>query len=243
MAERVFINDLFIELKFPTIIEKFELVNEIGVEVPKIQLGTGNIIELKGKEGFKSHTKSLNLEIKKIKPGAFFRFKAYSLELPSRNVNREVDYSGYFYWETSNGAKKEDVKGKFSPQFYKIAEIDLNKWRMLSEAISKIDPKVGTLVFWTNDQRWYEKNGFFIDFIPTYEKQDFKISMFRDRDNIFKCKLMTYYHKDVILQFKELERLYNKPKHPSHMIALTWSKESNNLYIDGELVDSYPKGH
>jgi len=67
--------------------------------------------------------------------------------------------------------------------------------------------------------------------------------MFRDRDNVFKCELKTYYHKDVILQFKELEKLYNKPKHPNHMIALTWSKESNNLYIDGELVDSYPTTH
>jgi len=98
VAEKEFIKDLFIELKFPIIIERFEMVNEIGVENPKIQLRTENIIELKEKEGFKSHTKSLILEVKKLKPGTFFRFKAYSLHLPNRNVNREVDYMGYFYW-------------------------------------------------------------------------------------------------------------------------------------------------
>lgn len=243
IAEKVFIKDLFLKINFPIIIKKFELVNETGVEGSKIQFGTEHIIELKEKEGLRCHTRSLNMEIRKAKPGTFFRFKVYSLRLPNRDVNREVHYSGYFYWETNSKTKKESMKGKFSPQFYKIAEIDLKKWRMLSETLSKIDPKQGSLNFWTEDQRWYEKNDFFIDFIPTFKKQDFKIRMFRDRDNVFKCELTTYYYKDVILQFKDIEKLCSKLKYPSHMITVTWSKENNTLYIDDELVDSQPKRH
>ncbi|HEC93473.1 MAG TPA: hypothetical protein ENI51_10890 [Candidatus Atribacteria bacterium] len=241
ITETIFVNDLFLEIDFPVIIEKFELVNEIGVENPKVQLGIENIIELKESKGFECHTNSLNIEIEKLKPGAFFRFKVYSIYLPNRDINREVHYNGYFCWDTDGETRKEDIKDKFSPQFYKIAEFNLEKWKMLSQAISSIDPKQGTLEFWTSDQRWYEENNFFIEFIPLFETENFKIHMYRDRDNIFKCELTTYYHKDVLLQFKDLESLRSKPSHPRHYIVLTWSEENTNLYIDGELVDTYPE--
>lgn len=241
ITEETFINDLFLEINFPVIIKKFELVNEIGVEDANVQLGTENIIELKESEGFECHTNSLNIEIKKLKPGAFFRFKVYSIYLQNRNIDREVYYNGYFYWKTDDKDNKENINDKFSPKFHKIAEFDLEKWKKLSVAMSKIDPKQGTLEFLTSDERWYERNNLYIEFIPLFKMKDFEIHIYRDRDNIFKCELTTYYHKDVLLQFKDLESLRSKNSHPRHYIVLTWSEENTNLYIDGELVDTYPE--
>lgn len=239
--EEDIIEDIFVTLNFPIMIENFELVKQIGIENPKIQMGNENYFELKEGVGVKGYTNSVVVEIKKVKPSAFFRFKINSVSLKNRDIERQVNYNGYFYRTINGKLIRTDIKGELPFKFYKIAEIDLKQLNILYELLSKSDSKEGTLEFWTSDKNWYERNGFFIDFIPEFKKENFKIHIFRDIDNILKINLSNYYYKNVMLEFRDLQALPQKPSHPSHMIVLTWNKDGNKLYVDGELVDEYPK--
>jgi len=238
---QMFLKDILINVKFPVIIEKFEIINDIGIEKSKIHLGTDNIFEFNRQGGFKGHSKEIIIEIEKLKPGAFFRFKAFSVNMSNRNINRDIDYNGYFFWDSDSATLKEDISGKFKPKYYKLAEFNLDKWEKLLSVLKGIDAKKDTFDFWTSDPRWFLPNGYFIDFIPSLRKENFEIKIFRDRDNIFKCRLTTYYYKDVLLQFKNIDELLKQAKHPKHMVAITWSSDECRLYIDGKLVDIYPK--
>ena len=108
----------------------------------------------------------------------------------------------------------------------------------ISEGLKKSNPKEGTLVYFTSDKDWLESNGNYIEYIPSIEKEDFNIHIYRDKDNIFKVKLSTFHHKNVILTLKNLAK-YNQ--HEKHMVSVTWNAVSTKLYVDGELVDEYPK--
>lgn len=239
IGDQIFLKDVLINIKFPIIIEKFDIINDIGSEQSKIHLGPDNIIEFSKQTGFKTHSKKITIEIGKLKPGAFFRFKAVSITIADRNINRDIDYNGYFYYDFDNETFKEDIDGKFRPKYYKLATMNLKKYEKLLKFLKDIDPKQGTFYYWTSDPRWFIHNGFFIDFIPSLKKENFEVKIFRDKDNIFKCKLTTYYFNDILLQFKDIDELPNKPKHPRHMVLLTWGPHKSELYIDGELVDSY----
>lgn len=241
LKEKNFINDVFIEIKFPVLIEKFELVKQIGVENPKIQLGNEELIELREGVGFMGHTNSITLEINKVKPGAFLRFKVYSPFLENRNVERQVNYVGYFYTNFNGLNQKEDFIGNFTSKFYKIAEINIEKLKLLYEGLIKVNPKEGTILFWTSDKNWFERNGYYIDFIYPFEKENFRIHIYRDSDYILKAELETAYFKNVLLSFKNIEKIKEKPTHPNHMITVTWNNETNKLYVDDELVDEYPR--
>lgn len=242
LNENKIIGNLLIEINFPISIEKFELVKQIGVENPNIQFGNEDIIELREGVGFIGHTNSVTLEIDKVKPGAFLRFKVYTPYLESRNINRNVDYEGYYFYEKSNKLnQKEDIKGNFTPNFYKIAEFDIEKLKLLYETLTKVNPNEGTILFWTSDKNWYENNGYFIDFIYPFEKENFKIHVYRDRDNVLKVELDTIYFENILLSFKDLEKVKEKETHPNHMITITWNNETNQLYVDDELVDEYPR--
>jgi hypothetical protein len=241
ISEKMYVSNIFVEVDFPLIIENFELTKIIGIENPKIQLGPNEIIELDVKKGFKTKTRSLILESNKITPGAHFEFTAYSVHLPNRNVKRDIDYSGYYYWKSGSEEKKEEIKGKSTPHFKQIASIDLEKTSKYLKQISEINSKEGTYGFWVSKQSWLEKNNSFIEMVPLIKKDEFSLRVVRDIDNILKCTMNTYYYKNVVLQFKDLEKLKNKPGHPRLMIALTWNEERNVLYVDGEIADSYPK--
>jgi hypothetical protein len=240
LSEENFIEDVFIEIKFPVVVEKFELVKQIGVEGSRVQLGNENLITLT-EETFTAKTETIVIEVDQVKPGAFFRFKVYSMNLDSRKVDRVINYQGYFYWNRGDSKIKEPLQGIFEPKFTKLAEFDTEKIRELLKVLEEVNPEVGTLSFWTSDEKWFEKNGYFIDFIYPFEKEEFGIHIFRDNDNILKCEIDTPHFKNVLLQFDDLESLYQKPSHPRHMITVTWSDEGNKFYIDGELVDEYPK--
>jgi hypothetical protein len=103
-----------------------------------------------------------------------------------------------------------------------------------------IDPKVGSIDFGTGAE-WLEKNNAFIEFIPLIQRDDFSIHIYRDRDNIFKVQIGNAFSKDVILQYEDLDKLKQNPTPPGHLIIVTWEKGEFKLYIDGILVDEYPK--
>lgn len=184
------------------------------------------------------------MEVGKLKPGAYFNFKVYSIYLPDRNIDKETSYRGYYFWKSdgeNNKEVKETIEGNYSSKFNKIAEINLEDWKLFSNILRAVEPEKGTFVFNTRDQLWYEKNNFIITFIPPLIKHNFKIHIFRDSDNYLKCKLTTYYHKNVLLKFEDIDKLHNWPSHPFHSIAIMWNEVACSLFIDSELVDSQPK--
>lgn len=65
--------------------------------------------------------------------------------------------------------------------------------------------------------------------------------MYRDKDNILKILISNAFSKKAVLQFKRLEKLEKAPGRPKHTLKVTWYKGENKLYVDGALVDVYPR--
>jgi|GEM_PF-2174808 len=105
---------------------------------------------------------------------------------------------------------------------------------------SKANPREGSLVYQTDD-KWLEKNNAFIDFTPHILKDDLEVHTYRDKDNILKVKIRNEFSGSVILKYSDFDKLKKMPKHPEHMVAVTWKNGENKLYIDGFLADEFPK--
>jgi hypothetical protein len=103
-----------------------------------------------------------------------------------------------------------------------------------------IDPKVGSLDFGTGAE-WLEKNNTFIEYIPLIQKDGFSIHIYRDRDNIFKVQISDTFGNNVVLKYEDFDKLKQSPTPPGHLIIVTWKNGEDKLYIDGVLVDEYPK--
>lgn len=101
-----------------------------------------------------------------------------------------------------------------------------------------IDAKqYGVIGMKVDDTNWYKPSNLFIEFLPAFEKEDFKLHIYRDTDNVLKFVIRTYWTKETILTFSDLGRVIKKETHPRHSFLLHWGKEDLRLYIDGELVD------
>ena len=109
------------------------------------------------------------------------------------------------------------------------------------QKLSDIDPNVGTIGFWTSDNKWLERNNLFVEFIPHLVIKDFEIHVYRDSDNIFKVIISNPFSKKIILKYKNLDNIKNAPTHPKHLIVITWDKGEKKLYIDADCVDTHPK--
>jgi len=103
--------------------------------------------------------------------------------------------------------------------------------------LQTLDPNVGTLLFWTNDSLWWKENNYIIEFIPLLQKENFKLHVFRDSDNVFKCLIKTATSKEAILSFRDFSSFPESLHHPDHMIIIMWDGSNRKLYIDNELVD------
>lgn len=141
---------------------------------------------------------------------------------------------GRKFSQTINGNIPSDPEDKRRQEWLENVE----RW---SKMLSDVDPKVGSLMYETKDDKWFENNNYYIEFIPYIKRGDFEIHAFRDKDNVFKVFMSNAFSKNVILRYEDLSKLKSNPRHPRHMIIVTWGNGEDKLYIDGVLVDEYPK--
>lgn len=116
-----------------------------------------------------------------------------------------------------------------------------NHDQILSPKFSTVNPSDGWFSITVSQEKWLEPNNEFIEIIPHISKKEFEIHIYRDKDNILKALISSTFSKNVILKYKDLERLKEAPNHPEHEIKMTWYNGENKLYIDGVLVDVHPK--
>lgn len=109
----------------------------------------------------------------------------------------------------------------------------------LFRALSEIDTEKGSFVFSVSREEWLEMDGKIVDVVPHIFRNNFEIHGYKDVDNTFKLLISNSFSQQIILKYKDLEKLKNDPSHPKHVIAVTWGNSENKLYIDGNLVDSY----
>lgn len=114
-------------------------------------------------------------------------------------------------------------------------------WHLRSLRLEEVNPNDGFLKYSLSDQRWLEKNNEFVDIVPHISKNDLEIHVYRDTDNILKVLISNAFSRKIILTYQDLDRLKSNPMHPKHEIKVAWYKGENMLYIDGALVDIYPK--
>lgn len=151
-------------------------------------------------------------------------------------------YEGKFYYEI-NGKKFSDKIEGIIPAIEVSSDCDKNSSnrKYWAEKLSEVDANEGSIVYTTDDSRWLEKNNYFIDFVPKTKTGDFKIHIFRDKDNIFKVAISTAYSNNIFLKYEDLQNLKGSKKHPKHTVIVTWEKAGEKLYIDGILVDSHER--
>ena len=149
-------------------------------------------------------------------------------------------YEGIYFYRIKDKQFSEKISG-VTPQ----SNIDRNtiapalKKEYWEKALSKIDPSEGTIVYKTSDDKWLEKNNYFVEFIPYIKKDAFEIHVYRDVDNVFKVLLSNSFSKGIILKYEDLDRLKSSASHPQHMVAITWGHGENKLYLDGVLIDTF----
>jgi len=242
ISEPSMIETVFLCFSFPTPIEKYTIINSVGTKNFTVKEGNKTTF-LFGPQKQLEYSNDLFIEEDELKPGCFCRVKAYSPIMEKRTHAKRITCSGYYNYLVSGSLFKEKVSVVFEPRFRKIMEdIDLKKWRLIQEMIQGITPDEGTLMFSTDDSYWLERNNFIIDFIPYIRKEDFSLKIFRDKDNIFKCEIANMNHPKVILQYGDLEKVKEDKESRQHVIAVTWKDREKKLYLDGLLVDSFPKG-
>ncbi|MFH1098016.1 MAG: hypothetical protein V1749_11040 [Candidatus Desantisbacteria bacterium] len=240
ISETNIIKNLFITFTFPTPIKRFEIVNSIGTDNFTIKEGNKTFFLIENNQQT-SYSNQLVMEDGILKPGCFIRVKAFSPDIQNRLGVDKIVCSGYYNYNVSDIILRKNVSLTFQPRFQKIMEMDAKKWQMLQEMIQKIESKEGSLVFWTSDKNWLDRNNATIDFIPYIKKDDFSLRIFRDKDHLFKCEIANLSYPKIILKYGNLEKIKQSKSHPKHMITLTWKNREKKLYIDAELVDSFPK--
>jgi hypothetical protein len=142
-----------------------------------------------------------------------------------KRPEKESTYYGTYYY-TANGQKVSETINGIIPD--------------LANSELPVNPKEGAIVYWT-DERWLEKNNTFIDFTPQIQKDGLGIHAYRDKDNVLKVQISNAFSKNVILKYADFNKLKKNPHHPKHMVAITWGNGEDKLYIDGQLVDEFPK--
>lgn len=139
----------------------------------------------------------------------------------------------------------EDIKQvRCSPVFARMKnkqheeQLGREPW---STRFSEVDPNAGFFSITPSDQGWLERNNNLVEIIPHITRRDFEIHLYRDTDNVLKALITNSFSKKAMLTYEDLERLKTHRAHPKHDIKVTWYKGENKLYIDGVLVDVYPK--
>lgn len=151
-------------------------------------------------------------------------------------------YSGKYYYKIKGQKFSERIKGTIPDVDTKNEsyEAGANK-ESWAQRLTKIDPTKGTLIYTTRDERWLERNNYLVNFIPHTKKDNFEIHVYRDSDNVFKVLISTAYSKKTVLKYLDIDALKANPSHPKHIIEISWEKDGEKLYIDGNLVDSHVK--
>jgi hypothetical protein len=104
----------------------------------------------------------------------------------------------------------------------------------LDDLFKKTNPKEGSLGL-TLGNKWLEKNGKVIYYLKPFKKDNFKIFVLRDYDNILKVFISTEYFSNEELICKDFDQFSYDQKF--HDTMITWSESSLNFYINGNLVD------
>ena len=157
-----------------------------------------------------------------------------------KNQDKIGTYEGKYYYEIKGQKFSERIRGVI-PAIDIKSENDKSgsNTEYWARKLAEIDPEKGTIIYTTRDERWLERNNYFINFIPNTKKENFEIHIYRDSDNIFKVLTSTAYSKNIILKYEDLDKLKTSRTHPKHTIGITWEKGGEKLYIDGNLADSH----
>jgi tetratricopeptide (TPR) repeat protein len=127
--------------------------------------------------------------------------------------------------------------------FYKSWELGFESGlkEHLIESLDEINPSSGFIEFSIGNKKWLELNGQFITMIPHVSKSDFEIHGYRDKDNVFNFMIRNKTNEKAYLKFSEIEKLRTRGDATKHNIKITWYENEKKLYIDGALVDIFPK--
>jgi len=240
-SETLELNDLMLKVKFPMAIKSCSIVDQRGVDSPRVRIGPVALSKRVIANEETTSTFYLDIEIERVKPGAFFRFLVTTEFLANRQIDNPIQYEGYCYWMQEEGRHKEKLTGRFSPQTEKAEPLTIEKWDKLGKMLAALDGQVGSLIFWTENRYWYVRNNVFIEFFPRFESQNFGLHIFRDTDNALKCKIRTPSHGLVTLAYLDfdIEQLIKFKNHPSHVFGIIWSTTKVEFYVDGLLVDKH----
>lgn len=124
-------------------------------------------------------------------------------------------------------------------QYYEIVQSNIDQRSIISketfsELFSSVDENQGSLLF-TIDNKWKNKNGAMIEYIPATSNNGVKLRMFRDSDNVLKIYFSYKYQKDIMLRCKHPDNFSDSE---SHDVILTWGEKEVVFYIDGKGVDA-----
>lgn len=245
------ISDLSVEFHFEnrvTIAEKYPLVNPLGEGYEEYNETNGRESRYKDQPIETAITRNCSLEIRKaeindqtVNTSAInFSCDKWPERLPfglnvvvnqqagsdehPTNANRDGTYEGGFTYKIMGESFSQKIYGPILDD-------------RLMKTINQLNPREGTFGFWsTRDNRWFGKNGFFVDILPVIMRNQFTLHIYRDSDNIFKVLISNNPRDKVVLKYSDFDKL----KRPT-MIAVTWTATgSYKLYLNGVLVDKYP---
>jgi len=232
---------LMLKVQFPMAIKSYVIKDQRGVESPRVTMGpvvlsTSSLAKKDIVSNFQ-----LDIEVERVKPGAFFRFLVTTEFLPDRRINNPIRYKGYYNWMQEENRQKKELSGSFSPQTEKAEPLTIDKWNSMGKTLASLSSGPGSLVSWIGNRYWYVRNNLFIEIFPRFESRDFGLYIFRDKDNVLKCEIRTPSHGLVTLAHADfdIEQLLKYEKHPFHIFTVTWSKSEIAFYVDGELVDQH----
>ncbi len=154
-----------------------------------------------------------------------------------KKPDRVGTYDGQYFYEINGHKFQQIISGPISDPT--ISGTDNTK--LFEQMFSDIDPQKGSLLLGFTNNTWLEPNNRFIEIIPYVKRGVFEFHAYRDVDNIFKVLISNTFSKKVILSYGDLDKLKENPRHPEHMMIVTWGDGGNKLYLDGVLVDEYPK--
>ena len=237
-SEETGLSDLMLKVRFPMAIKSCTIVDQRGVDGPKIRTGPVALSKRGLAEEQVASTFQLDIEVVRMKPGAFFRFLVTTEFLEDRRISSPIRYEGYYYWSQKERRHKKTLSGSFSPQTEKAEPLTLDQWNKIGKTLDSLDDSGGSFLFWTSNRYWYVHNNLFIELLPRLGTRDIGLHVFRDKDNILKCKLRTPSHGDVTLAYGDfdIERLLTFDKHPNHIMVVIWNAFKAEFYVDGKLV-------
>ncbi|MGA2331010.1 MAG: tetratricopeptide repeat protein [Syntrophales bacterium] len=111
----------------------------------------------------------------------------------------------------------------------------------LLESLSEINPNDGVFVIATHNKNYFEKNGKYYTVIPHISKTNFEMHGYKDKNDVLNILISNAFCNKAILQFAALDKLRTPLDNQNHEIKVTWYNGENKLYLDGALVDIYPK--